>query len=76
MTRQEIYNKIQKMLEIEKDILLKRYESQKLNYDEYKELSSKRIQEYREWEKELMLTADNELIKKLSFIIDTDLEKF
>lgn len=76
MTRQEIYNKIQKMLKIEKDILLKRYESQNLNYEEYKELLNKRIQEYREWEEELMLTTDNELTKKLSFIIDTDLEKF
>lgn len=45
MTRQEIYNKIQKMLKIEKDILLKRYESQNLNYEEYKKLSNKRIQE-------------------------------
>ena len=64
------------MLKIEKDILLKRYESQNLNYEEYKELLNKRIQEYREWEEELMLTTDNELTKKLSFIIDTDLEKF
>ena len=64
MTRKEIYEKIQIMLANEKKTLLDRYETNSLDYESYKELVSKRVQEYREWEIELMLTNDDELPEK------------
>lgn len=76
MTRKEIFEKIECMLEIEKEILLKRYESGNLDYENYKELCHKRVQEYGEWKKELMLANDDEINDKLKFIIEMDLEKF
>lgn len=76
MTRKEIFEKIERMLEIEKEILLKRYESGNLNYENYKELCHKRVQEYGEWKEELMLANDDEINDKLKFIIEMDLEKF
>jgi hypothetical protein len=76
MTRKEIYEKIQIMLANEKKTLLDRYETNSLDYESYKELVSKRVQEYREWEIELMLTNDDELPEKFDFIIKTDISKF
>lgn len=76
MTRKEIYEKIQIMLGDEKKTLLDRYETNSLDYESYKELVSKRVQEYREWEIELMLTNDDELPEKFDFIIKTDISKF
>jgi hypothetical protein len=76
MTRKEIFEKIERMLEIEKEILLKRYESGNLDYENYKELCHKRLQEYGEWKEELMLANDDEINDKLKFIIEMDLEKF
>jgi hypothetical protein len=76
MTRKEIFEKIERMLEIEKEILLKRYESGNLDYENYKELCHKRVQEYGEWKEELMLANDDEINDKLKFIIEMDLEKF
>jgi hypothetical protein len=76
MTRKEIFEKIERMLGIEKEILLKRYESGNLDYENYKELCHKRVQEYGEWKEELMLANDDEINDKLKFIIEMDLEKF
>lgn len=76
MTRKEIFEKIERMLEIEKEILLKRYESGNLDYENYKELCRKRVQEYGEWKEELMLANDDEINDKLKFIIEMDLKKF
>lgn len=76
MTRKEIFEKIERMLGIEKEILLKRYESGNLDYENYKELCRKRVQEYGEWKEELMLANDDEINDKLKFIIEMDLEKF
>lgn len=76
MTRKEIFEKTERMLEIEKEILLKRYESGNLDYENYKELCHKRVQEYGEWKEELMLANDDEINDKLKFIIEMDLEKF
>lgn len=76
MTRKEIYEKIQIMLDNEKKTLLDRYETNSLDYESYKELVSKRVQEYREWEIELMITNDDELPEKFDFIIKTDISKF
>ena len=64
------------MLGNEKKTLLDRYETNSLDYESYKELVSKRVQEYREWEIELMLTNDDELPEKFDFIIKTDISKF
>lgn len=76
MTRKEVFEKIERMLGIEKEILLKRYESGNLDYENYKELCHKRVQEYGEWKEELMLANDDEINDKLKFIIEMDLEKF
>ena len=76
MTRKEIFEKIERMLGIEKEILLKRYESGNLDYENYKELCHKRVQEYGEWKEELMLANDDEINDKLKSIIEMDLEKF
>ncbi len=76
MTRKEIFEKIERMLGIEKEILLKRYESGNLDYENYKELCHKKVQEYGEWKEELMLANDDEINDKLKFIIEMDLEKF
>lgn len=76
MTRKEIFEKIERILGIEKEILLKRYESGNLDYENYKELCHKRVQEYGEWKEELMLANDDEINDKLKFIIEMDLEKF
>ena len=64
------------MLDNEKKTLLDRYETNSLDYESYKELVSKRVQEYREWEIELMITNDDELPEKFDFIIKTDISKF
>ena len=76
MTRKEIYEKIQIMLDNEKKTLLDRYETNSLDYESYKELVSKRVQEYREWEIELMIPIYVELPENFYFIIKTDTRKF
>jgi hypothetical protein cdivTM_09561 len=76
MTRKEIYNKIFQMLEIEQNHLRNRYEFGEIKYDNYVELSSARTEEYKEYVKDLALACDNELEKKMSFIINADIETF
>ena len=76
MTRKEIYEKILKMLEIEQNHLLNRYENDEIDYDNYIELSSARVEEYREYVKDLALCNDNELQEKMKFIVDANLETF
>ena len=76
MKRKEIYEKILRMLEIEQNHLLNRYENDEIDYDSYVELSSSRTEEYREYVKDLALANDEELKEKMSFIINADLETF
>lgn len=58
MTRQEIYNRMMKMLEIEQNHLKNRYEFGEISCGNYIELSSNRTEEYKEYVKELALTSD------------------
>lgn len=76
MTRQEIYNRIMKMLEIEQNHLQNRYDFGEIDYDNFVELSSARVEEYREYIKDLALADDNELQEKMKFVIDVNLETF
>lgn len=76
MTRKEIYDKIFQLLEIEQNHLLKRCEKGEISYDNYVELSSVRISEYQEYIKDLALSSDCELNKKMSFIINANIETF
>lgn len=76
MTRQEIYDKIFKLLEKEQNKILNRYEFGEIDYDTYVELSSARTEEYKEYVKDLALAYDNELNEKMSFIINANIETF
>lgn len=76
MTRQEIYDKIFKMLEKEQFHIQNRYEFGEIDYDTYVELSSARSDEYKEYVKELALAYDNELNEKMNFIINANIETF
>ena len=58
MTRQEIYNRIMKMLEIEQNHLKNRYEFGEIDLETFEELLSARYNEYQEYVKELALTSD------------------
>ena len=76
MTRQEIYDKIFKLLEKEQTKILNRYEFGEIDYDTYVELSSARSDEYKEYINDLALSYDDELNEKMSFIINTNIETF
>ena len=76
MTRKEIYKKIMKMLEVEQNHLRNRLEFGEIEYDNYVELSSARVEEYREYVRDLALADDNELEEKMSFVIGANLETF
>ena len=76
MTRQEIYDKIFKMLEKEQFHVQNKYEFGEIDYDTYVELSSARSDEYKEYVKDLALASDNELNEKMAFVINANLETF
>lgn len=76
MTRQEIYDKIFKLLEKEQNKILNRYEFGEIDYDTYVELSSARSDEYKEYINDLALSYDDELNEKMSFIINANIETF
>lgn len=76
MTRQEIYDKIFKLLEKEQNKILNRYEFGEIDYDTYVELSSARSDEYKEYINDLALSYDDELNEKMAFIINANLETF
>ena len=76
MTRQEIYDKIFKLLEKEQFHIQNRYEFGEIDYDTYVELSSARYNEYQEYVKDLALASDNELNEKMAFVINANLETF
>lgn len=76
MTRQEIYNKIFKLLEKEQNYLRKRYEREEIGCAAYIELSSAKTEEYREYIKDLALCDDDKLNEKMAFVINANLETF
>lgn len=76
MTRKEIYEKILKMLETEKNKVRNRYEFGEINYNDFKELSFKRNEEYREYIVDLALCNDKDLEEKMKFVINANLDTF
>ena len=76
MTRQEIYDKIFKLLEKEQFHVQNKYEFGEIDYDTYVELSNARTEEYKEYVKDLALASDNELNEKMAFVINANLETF
>lgn len=76
MTREEIYKKILKMLETEQNHLRNNYEFGEIDYNNFKELSFRRNEEYKEYVIDLALCNDKNLKEKMSFIINTNLDTF
>lgn len=76
MTRQEIYDKIFKMLEKEQFHLQNRFEFGEIDLEMFEELSSKRYEEYLEYVQDLAICNDEDLEIKMSFIIRANLETF
>jgi hypothetical protein cdivTM_09561 len=76
MTRQEIYDKIFKLLEKEQFHIQNRFEFGEIDLETFEELSSARYNEYQEYVKDLALASDNELNEKMSFIINANIETF
>lgn len=76
MTREEIYKKILKMLEVEENSIRNKYEFGEIDYDTFKELSFRRNEEYKEYVIDLALCNDKDLKEKMSFIINTNLDTF
>ena len=75
-TRQEIYDKIFKMLEKEQFHVQNRFEFGEFDLETFEELSSARYNEYQEYVKDLALASDNELNEKMAFVINANLETF
>lgn len=76
MTRQEVYDKIFKMLEKEQFHLQNRYEFGEIDLEMFEELSSKRYEEYLEYVRDLAICNDEDLETKMSFVIKANLETF
>ena len=76
MTRQEIYDKIFKMLEKEQFHLQNRYDFGEMDLEKFEELSSKRYEEYLEYVRDLAICNDEDLETKMSFVIKANLETF
>lgn len=76
MTREEIYQKILKMLEIEQNHLRNKFEFGEISFDNYEELSYKRSEEYKEYVIDLALCNDKDLKEKMKFVINANLDTF
>ena len=76
MTREEIYKKILKMLEVEENSIRNKYEFGEIDYDTFKELSFRRNEEYKEYVIDLALCSDEDLNTKMFFVINTNLDTF
>lgn len=76
MTRQEIYNKIFKLLEKEQFHVQNRFEFGEIDLETFEELSSAsaRYNEYLEYVSELARCDDKDLKDKMSFIINADID--
>jgi len=75
MTRQEIYDKIFKLLEKEQFHIQNRYDFGEIDIETFEELSSARYNEYLEYISELARCNDKDLKDKMSFIINADIDK-
>lgn len=67
--RQKIYDDIQECLAEEKRVFSKSYDEDDIDYDTYKRRCNESKREYQAWEKDLMLTQDNDLRKKFEGIM-------
>jgi hypothetical protein len=67
--RQKIYDDIQECYAEEKRVFSKLYDEDVIDYDTWKRRCLEMKQEYGEWEKDLMLTQDNDLRKKFECIM-------
>ena len=76
MTRKEIYNKIFKLLEKEKNNLLNKYDFGEIDLETYQVLNKKREIEYQEYVTDLALCNDKDLNEKMSFIINANVDTF
>jgi hypothetical protein cdivTM_09561 len=74
MTRQEIYDKIFKLLEKEQFHIQNRFEFGEIDSETFEELSSARYNEYIEYVSELARCNDKDLKDKMSFIINADID--
>jgi hypothetical protein len=69
--RQKIYDDIQEVLAQELRILAKDCDKNLISERTYWNTSAYRIEEYKEWEKDLMLTCDAQLNEKFKWIMET-----
>ncbi len=76
MTRQEIYDKIFKLLEKEQFYIQNRYEFGEIDIETFEELSSARYNEYLEYVSDLARCNDKDLKNKMSFIINANVDTF
>ncbi len=76
MTRQEIYEKIFKLLEKEQFHIQNRLEFGEIDLETFEELSSARYNEYLEYVSDLARCNDKDLKDKMSFIINANVDTF
>ena len=76
MIRQEIYDKIFKLLEKEQFHIQNRYEFGEIDIETFEELSSARYNEYLEYVSDLARCNDKDLKNKMSFIINANVDTF
>lgn len=76
MTRQEIYDKIFKLLEKEQFYIQNRYEFGEIDIETFEELSSARYNEYLEYVSDLARCNGKDLKNKMSFIINANVDTF
>lgn len=76
MTRQEIYEKIFKLLEKEQFHIRNRLEFGEIDLETFEELSSARYNEYLEYVSDLARCNDKDLKDKMSFIINANVDTF
>ena len=67
--RQKIYDDIQECYAEEKRTFSKLYDEDVIDYETWKRRCLEMKSEYEAWEKDLMLTSDNELRKKFEWIM-------
>ena len=74
MKRQEIYDKIFKLLEKEQFHIQNRLDFGEIDIETFEELSSSRYNQYLEYISELARCDDKDLKDKMSFIINADID--
>ena len=70
MTREEIYSKLDKMIQDRLNIVRNDYEFGVIEKTEFEELSDEIEQEYNAYLLEMALASDSEVKEKMAFILD------